>query len=156
MNLKKILVALLLLFIVAQFFGPDKNEGEMTSVNAFLDETKPPENVKTILKNACFDCHTNTTKYPWYNNITPVNFWLNHHVEEGKEHLNFSKWSAYSVKRKDHKMEEIIETVEEREMPLKSYTWTHGDAKLSDEQIKAVVAWANQVRLGYTLVSLPQ
>ena len=78
------------------------------------------------------------------------------HVEDGKKHLNFSKWSEYSVKRKDHKFEELIEEVEEKEMPLPSYTWSHTEADLSPEQIEAVVAWAKKVRMGYALQSIPQ
>lgn len=155
-NLGKILLLLLLIFVVAQFFRPEKNKGEFSSVLPFETETKPNEEIKTILKNACYDCHSSFTRYPWYNNITPVNFWLAHHVEEGKEHLDFSKWNSYSTKRKDHKFEEFIEMVEEKEMPLNSYTWTHSDARLTDAQIQALIAWAKQVRMGYALEPRPQ
>ena len=149
--LKKIGLFLLLVFIVAQFFSPEKNQGNTEDLTAFLNETKPSPEVKTILETTCFDCHSSNTKYPWYDKITPINFWLNEHVEDGKKHLDFSKWSDYSIKRKDHKFEELAEEVEEKKMPLPSYTWTHGDAKLSDSQIKAVVDWVNQVRMGYAL-----
>jgi len=149
--LKKIGLVLLLVFIVAQFFSPEKNQGNTEDLTAFLNETKPSPEVKTILETTCFDCHSSNTKYPWYDKITPINFWLNEHVEDGKKHLDFSKWSDYSIKRKDHKFEELAEEVEEKKMPLPSYTWMHGDAKLSDSQIKAVVDWVNQVRMGYAL-----
>jgi len=149
--LKKIGLVLLLVFIVAQFFSPEKNQGNTEDLTAFLNETKPSPEVKTILETTCFDCHSSNTKYPWYDKITPINFWLNEHVEDGKKHLDFSKWSDYSIKRKDHKFKELAEEVEEKKMPLPSYTWTHGDAKLSDSQIKAVVDWVNQVRMGYAL-----
>ena len=154
--IKKVLLLLLIAFGVAQFFGPDKNEGDLKSVNAFLAETNPPENVKQILKETCSDCHSDVTRYPWYNNITPVNYWLAHHVDEGKEELNFSNWVGNSVKRKDHKFEEIIEMVEAKEMPLESYTITHSEAKLSDAQIKAVVDWAQLVRIKYGMEAKPE
>ncbi len=154
--LKKILFALVILLAIAQFFGPEKNLGNLESVNAFLAETNPPENVKAILKESCFDCHTNTTRYPWYSNITPINYWLAEHIKDGKKDLDFSTWDDNSVKRKDHKFEEIIEMVEQREMPLPSYTYTHSEAKLSDSQIQEIIEWANQVRLGYVLVPLPE
>lgn len=149
--IKKILFLLLIILVISQFFGPEKNLGEVTSINAFMEETNPPDEVILVLKQACFDCHSDFTRYPWYNNITPVNYWLNGHVEHGKEELNFSKWTTYSLKRKDHKLEEIIEMVGKKEMPLPSYTWTHKDAKLSDFQIQAIKNWANQVRVGYQL-----
>ena len=154
--IKKIGLLLLIVFVVAQFFGPDKNEGDMTSVDAFFTDTNPPEDVKIILKNACLDCHSDSTRYPWYNNITPVNYWLADHVKDGKKHFNMSKWSDYSDKKKDHKLDELIEMVEDKEMPLDSYTLTHGEAKLSAAQIESVVAWANTVRLKYVFLKEPQ
>lgn len=138
-TLKKILVFLLVILVIAQFFGPEKNDGEMTSVAAFVSETNPPEDVKKVLETTCYDCHSDKTVYPWYSNITPVNYWLDDHIKDGKKHLNFSKWSSYSLKKKEHKMDELYEEVEKGEMPLDSYTWTHADANLTQEQINAVV-----------------
>ncbi len=150
-TVKKILVFLLVVFVIAQFFGPEKNEGEMTSVAAFISETNPPEDVKKILETTCYDCHSDKTVYPWYSNITPVNYWLDDHIKDGKKHLNFSKWSSYSLKKKEHKMDELYEEVEKGEMPLDSYTWTHADANLTQEQINAVVAWGKKVQADYKL-----
>jgi hypothetical protein len=147
--LKKVGTILLIAIIVAQFFQPEKNEGDLAAVVPFLNETNPPENVKTILETTCFDCHSNKTNYPWYNNITPVNYWLEHHVKDGRKHLDFSKWASYSLKRKEHKMDELHEEVEKGEMPLNSYTWTHADANLTQEQINAVVTWGKKVQADY-------
>ncbi|MDP5105296.1 MAG: heme-binding domain-containing protein [Polaribacter sp.] len=146
---KNIALILLAVFVIAQFFSPEKNEGDIASVDAFLAETNPPENVKKILVESCYDCHSNVTKYPWYNTITPVNFWLADHVKDGKKHLNFSDWSAYSLKKKEHKMDELYEEVEKGEMPLDSYTWTHTEANLSPEQIEELVAWGKSVQAKY-------
>lgn len=147
--IKKLLLAIVLVLIAAQFFGPQKNEGDVKSLDVFIAETKPDEEVHKILKQACFDCHSNTTKYPWYNSITPVNYWIAEHVKDGKKHLNFSDWSKYSVKKKEHKMDELHEEVEEHEMPLNSYTWMHSEAKLTQEQIDKVVSWAKQMQSSY-------
>ena len=150
---KNTLVALLIVFIIMQFFGPDKNQGSMASLDAFVAETNPPKDVQTIFETTCYDCHSDVTRYPWYDKVTPVNYWLADHIEEGKEHFNLSEWDSYSLKKKDHKLEELIEEVEEREMPLESYTYTHSDANLSDAQIAAVVDWARKVRRSYNLSS---
>lgn len=147
--LKKILVFLLVVLVVAQFFGPEKNDGDLATVEAFISETNPPEDVKRILETTCYDCHSDKTTYPWYSSITPVNYWLDEHVNDGKKHLNFSKWSTYSLKKKEHKMDELYEEVEKGEMPLDSYTWTHDEANLSAEQIAAVVAWGKKVQADY-------
>lgn len=154
--IKKIGLLLLIVFIIAQFFGPDKNEGDVALIEAFYADTNPPEEVKIILENACNDCHSDNTRYPWYNNITPVNYWLADHIEHGTKHFNISKWNDYSDKKKDHKLEELIEMVEEKEMPLDSYTWTHSEAKLTQDQIDAVIDWAKNVRLKYVFLKEPQ
>ena len=154
--IKKIVLLLLVVFIIAQFFGPDKNEGDAASVEAFYADTNPPADVKVILENACNDCHSDNTRYPWYNNITPINYWLAEHVADGKKHFNISKWNDYSDKKKDHKLDELIEMVEEKEMPLDSYTWTHGEAKLSQDQIDAVISWTKKVRLKYAFLEEAQ
>ena len=147
--LKKILVFLLIALVVFQFFGPEKNDGDITSVNTFIAEAKPPKDVKRILETTCFDCHTNKTIYPWYNSITPINYWLNDHIKVGKKKLNFSKWDEYSLKRKEHKMKELHEEVEKKNMPLESYTYTHFEANLTQNQIDAVVTWGKEVQANY-------
>lgn len=147
-TLKKLGYILLILLIISQFFSPEKNEGDLISVVPFLNETNPPENVKLILETTCFDCHSNKTNYPWYNDITPVNYWLDSHIKDGKKHLNFSKWSSYSLKRKEHKMDELYEEVEQGEMPLSSYTWTHYESNLTQYQVDAVVNWGKKTQ-GY-------
>lgn len=146
---KKILGTLLILFIISQFFGPKQNNGDIATIEPFLEETNPPEDVKVILKETCYDCHSDFTRYPWYSRITPIDYWMAGHVKDGKKHFNVSTWSDASLKRRDHKFEELIEMVEIKEMPLPSYTWTHKEAKLSDEQIASVVAWAKGVREAY-------
>ncbi|WP_136481853.1 heme-binding domain-containing protein [Cognatitamlana onchidii] len=153
--LKKVFLGLVIICVVAQFFRPEKNVGNVDSLNAFLEETQPPKDVKLILEGSCYDCHSDVTQYPWYNHITPINYWLAGHIKEGKKHFNLSNWEGNSVRRKDHKFEELIEMVEDKSMPLKSYTLTHSDAKLSETQIKWVIHWANLVRLKYSFTPRP-
>lgn len=147
--IKRFLVLALIVFVVMQFIRPDKNEGGYESLATFLAETKPTPAVAATLQSACYDCHSNQTNYPWYNNIAPVSYWLDEHIIDGKKHLNFAAWDSYSLKKKDHKLEEVAEEVEKGEMPLDEYTWTHGDAKLSEQQIKELVQWVSAARLQY-------
>lgn len=143
---KKILWALVIVLVIAQFFGPERNEGDLASIETFLDETNPPEDVKLILKESCFDCHSDFTRYPWYSGITPINYWMADHVKHGKGDFNVSDWANATLKKKDHKFEELIEEVKGEEMPLPSYTWTHAEARLTEDQIHAIVSWAKGVR----------
>jgi len=145
--LKYFLIIALAAFIIIQFIRPNKNEGGYESVMAFENETKPSVQVATILKEQCYDCHSDQTQYPWYSEIAPASYWLADHIKDGKKHFNVSAWSEYSVKKKDHKLEELIEMVEDGEMPLDSYTWIHG--KLEDDDKKLLLQWAGLVRLQY-------
>ncbi|MGJ8732176.1 MAG: heme-binding domain-containing protein [Cellulophaga sp.] len=149
--LKKILLALLVILIAMQFYRPEKNSSEADLKTAFLTETNPSKEVQKILATSCYDCHSNTTAYPWYNNIAPVSYWLSDHVKDGKKHLNFSEWENYSIKKKDHKLDEVLETVESGEMPLKEYTWTHTEANLTEEQKQALINWVKNTRALYQL-----
>lgn len=150
-KLKKALVVLLVILVAIQFIRQDKNSGAVYGENDVTATITTSAEVKSILEKACFDCHSNNTVYPWYNNIQPVAFWLNNHVEEGKEELNFSEFKTYKLKRQDHKLEEIIEMIDENEMPLSSYTIIHKEAKLTDSEKQLLIDWANAGRteLGY-------
>src|SRR5213592_2028705 len=97
--LSKILLVLLLLLIVIQFVRPEKNQSTGVSANDITTKYAVPTAVQSVLKRACFDCHSNNTTYPWYDNIQPVAWWLNHHIEEGKDELNFSEFTTYSPKK---------------------------------------------------------
>lgn len=105
-----------------------------------------PDSVKTILAKACNDCHTNNTRYPWYNNIQPVAWWLNNHVKDGKRHFNIDEFASYRIARQYKKLEECIEQVKEGEMPLSSYTLIHKDAILTDAEKQTLFSWCNAVR----------
>lgn len=154
--IKKVVWVVLVVFIIAQFFKPEKNIDKSITINEFLEDTNPPEQVQAILKTSCYDCHSNNTQYPWYSQITPVNFWMAEHIDNGKKHLNLSKWNSYSVKKKDHKIEELIEVVEDKSMPLESYTWVHAEAKLSEAEIESVKEWAQNLRIKYSLMAKPE
>ncbi|WP_299314547.1 heme-binding domain-containing protein [uncultured Aquimarina sp.] len=142
--IKKIGISLVVLVIIIQFFRPDKNESGYETISAFEAQTTPSSEVKEILRTNCYDCHSSQTQYPWYAEITPVNYWLADHIEHGKGHFDASAWDTYSDKKKDHKLEELIEMVEDKTMPLDSYTWIHGN--LSEENAQKLIDWGKQAR----------
>lgn len=142
---KKVLIALLVIFVVAQAFRPEKNNSNDTSKD-ISNSYVVPENVKTILAKACNDCHSNHTRYPWYAEIQPVAWWINDHVKDGKKHLNFNEFDGYRIARQYKKLEECIEEVKDGEMPLTSFTIIHKDAKLSDDEKKTLFTWCEIVR----------
>jgi hypothetical protein len=143
---KKILLVILIIFVGIQFIRPARNESAGMTANDISQHYHVPAPVQEILKRACNDCHTNNTNYPWYTNIQPVGWWMQHHVDEGKHSLNFSEFGTYKPKDQDHAMEEVIEVIEKNEMPLNSYLWIHRDAKLSEADKKALMDWAKQLK----------
>jgi hypothetical protein len=143
---RKIGLLLLIVFIIIQFIPVALNQSEVVPKEDFIEIIQPSDEVALIITYSCYDCHSENTIYPWYNKIAPVSWWINHHVEEGKNELNFSAWDTYSDKRKKHKLEEIVEMIEENEMPLKSYLIAHRDAELSSEQIEILKNWIETIK----------
>lgn len=144
---KKILLVLLVVLVILQFFRPAKNISEEPIATIFEKETQPNKEIAAILENKCYDCHSNNTVYPWYSEVAPISYWIDGHIEEGKEHFNVSQWDTYDLEKKEHKMEELVEEVEEDKMPEGSYTWIHGS--LSEEEKEKIIAWGKKVRAEY-------
>ena len=135
--------SIVIALIVLQFFQPEMNESTTASGQTFAATYKVSDEVSEILSASCYDCHSNNTKPMWYMHMQPVGMWVMHHVEEGKEELNFDEFTSYSPRRQYHKLEEIAEQVNEDEMPLSSYTLVHGDASLDDAGRKTLVDWVS-------------
>lgn len=145
--MKRFLIIIIAIFIGIQFVRPEKNVSDNAPGPDHLTVLYPPSSeVKAIFEKACYDCHSNNTRYPWYANVQPVAWWLNDHIQEGKEHFNFEEFGTYSTKRQLHKLEELIEEVEEDEMPLPSYQLAHGDARLTEDEVNTLIAWTASVR----------
>ena len=136
---------LLIVLVVIQFFHPKKNIHEGDQAKAISKLHAVPDDVRVILKKACDDCHSNNTVYPWYSKIQPVDWWLNDHVVDGKRHLNFDSLAAKPAWLRYHKMEEVIEVINEDAMPIDSYTWTHKDAILTVEEKSKLKNWAQSI-----------
>jgi hypothetical protein len=145
-KLKKIFLGVVVVLIAIQFFHPEKNLSNGVEANSIAAAYTTPEEVKTILKTSCNDCHSNNTIYPWYNNIQPVAWWLNHHIDEAKHDLNFDEFASYSPRRQYNKLKETEELIDEGEMPLGSYTLIHRDAVLSAQQKETIINWTKNIR----------
>jgi hypothetical protein len=142
--IKKVFIALLIALVVIQFIQPTKNiSGEKSKDITTLYAM--PNNVKVIVDKACADCHTNNTQYPWYASVQPVAFWLADHVKEAKSELNFNEFASYRIAKQNHKLEEIIEQVKEKEMPLPSYTIIHKEADLTTEERATLTQWCQSI-----------
>ena len=145
-QLKHSLALIIILLIVIQFVQPSKNNGSAQSTTDITKAVQVPDTVMSLLKTACYDCHSDSTRYPWYNHITPVNWWLRNHINEGKRHLNYTEFNTGTFKRRMRRLDETAEQVEKHEMPISSYLWIHQDARLSDAQRKLIIDWAKSAQ----------
>ena len=140
----KIILGIIAVLVLIQFYRPVRNQSNDQSHH--ISTIYPvPADVRQILKASCDDCHSNYTTYPWYANIQPVSAWLTHHVNEGKEELNFSEFATYRPRRQYHKLEEVIKMMDEQEMPLASYTLVHKDAIMTAAQRTILSQWAQGI-----------
>ncbi|PKP13284.1 MAG: cytochrome C [Bacteroidetes bacterium HGW-Bacteroidetes-3] len=144
--MKKVLLGILAVFILIQFYRPEKNDSK-NEMNAMSTVMEIPVEVNKIIETSCADCHSNSTKYPWYNKIAPVSWYLAWHVNEAKEKLNFSEWAAYNKDQKAHVLKNIKEVLNEREMPLESYILLHKNAKLTENQYQILYDWAIAIKV---------
>ena len=133
---KKILIPIVLILGLIQFIPSKRAIVEADPVNAFKTDNAE---VKSILDKACMDCHSFESKYPWYAHVVPVSTFLDKHINEGRENLNFSEWNTYPIADRTEMIQEIIEVMNEKEMPLLTYWLIHWDAKLTDVERKTLV-----------------
>jgi hypothetical protein len=143
--MKKTLLGILIVIILIQFIRPEKNSSN-EGTNAISNVMDVPENVQEIIKTSCADCHSNTTKYPWYSEIAPISWYLASHVNDGKKHLNFSEWGSYNNYQKEHILKDLKKVLKSKEMPLNSYLWIHNEAAVTPEQYKILLDWVNNIK----------
>lgn len=144
--LKKILLALLIVFVAIQFIRPAENKSVRKLPANITQTVNVPGNVLAILKTSCYDCHSNNTRYPWYVNIQPTGWMMAKHIKDGKKDLNFSEFGTYSQRRQANKLRAIATSIKEGSMPISSYTIMHANAKLNQVDKAAIINWAQQSR----------
>lgn len=137
---KLILLAAAFVFAALQLFNPAHTNPPVK--NDFLTAALPPATVAASLRAACYDCHSNETKWPWYSKIAPVSWLIASDVNEGRQHLNFSDWPT-EPDRAAKKLDRMNEVVDYREMPPKKYTLIHTDARFTEAQRKEIMDWTD-------------
>lgn len=142
--IRKLLLALVAIFVLMQLYRPGRENPPIDPAMTLAAQLEVPPEVQAVLARSCVDCHSHATEWPWYSQIAPVSWSVAHHVEEGREHLNFDRWGEYTSYEAQQKLGEMCEETKEGEMPLKVYLRMHGDAKLSDADVEVLCGWALQ------------
>jgi hypothetical protein len=145
-QVKKILLVILVVIIAIQFIQPARNKSGQVLPTDISKVYTIPNQVQSVLKNACYDCHSNNTNYPWYSNIQPGGWWLASHIKRGKAELNFSEFGAYSSRKQRSKLNSIVKTIEDGTMPFPSYILIHKNARLTKDEKAIVINWANNTK----------
>ena len=144
MKYKKFVFIIILIMVVIQFVPVKFENPTVLEEQSFFTINDATPEVKSLVYSACYDCHSSEVKFPSYTKVAPVNFWIKRHINRGTEELNFSEWGKYVLNGKaNHKLEECVEMIEKNKMPLKSYTWMHEEAKLTEQQKQLLIDYFN-------------
>ena len=141
---KGILLVSGILFIALQFIRPVHNKSGQVLMTDISKVIIIPDTVLTLIKNACYDCHSNNTYYPLYSNIQPMGWLMAYHIKQAKNQLNFSEFGSYSQRRQVSKLDGIANSIKDDIMPLKSYKVMHKSAQLSTDEKLLLINWAKQ------------
>jgi hypothetical protein len=141
---KRILLVSGILFIALQFTRPVYNKSSQVLTTDISKVITIPDTVLTLLKNTCFDCHSNNTVYPWYSNIQPMGWLMAYHIHHAKTQLNFSDFGSYSNRRQLSKLEGIANSIKDDLMPLNSYKIMHKSAQLTTNEKSLIINWTQR------------
>jgi hypothetical protein len=140
--IRRIIMAGAVIGVVAQAFRPERsNPASDPSLSIRRDPLMTPD-VLELMDRSCFDCHTNETRWPWYTNLTPVNFLVARDVARGRQRVNLSNWLSYAPGRRASLLEQMVDEVSDSSMPLAPYRLMHPEASWSDEEKKTFLDWA--------------
>ena len=147
--IKPIALAALAALIIIQFFQIEKTNPESNSTQDIFVKHAADDALVSNINEACYDCHSNHSEFPWYTYVQPVGWWINGHIKNARKHLNFSEFVGFDDKKAKHKLDECIEYVEEGKMPLASFKLTHPEARITDTERATMVAWFKEMQSSY-------
>jgi hypothetical protein len=136
---KQSLAALVILFPAAQFFQPARTNPPVKT--DFLKTTAAPPHIAAMFRSACYDCHSDETRWPWYSRVSPVSWQIAQDVNHGRKHVNLSEWPAAKPDLARRKIEDMSDEIDDGDMPLKKYTLIHADARLTPSQRTELTQW---------------
>jgi hypothetical protein len=143
-HLKWILAVVVVAFALLQLTNFGRSKPSAAPGRDLLSTNSPPPEIATMLRGACYDCHSYQTRLPWYGYVAPVSWWLDGHINDARQRLNFSEWPHDDPQKAAKRWNHISDSVRGGDMPLPSYTWIHKAARLTPEQRKQLADWAER------------
>jgi hypothetical protein len=132
------------LALIAAGRGADRlAPGRVDPALALTTRASVPADVADVLHRACFDCHSNDTRWPWYSRVPPASWLIAHDVDAGRGQINFSRWGEYDPFDRADMLDKMCDLATKRKMPLWPYRLLHGDARLTDADVAALCRWAD-------------
>ena len=152
--MKRLALTIVFLMLALIAFGGSLSRKQIGKISPEANDYRKVElfrgsEVGNTLARACGDCHSNQTSLPWYGHVAPISWWITSHVREGREELNLSEWTRYSVRQRRDELESICGVISNGRMPPGSYTALHPEASLEAQDKKALCVWAaNEIEQG--------
>lgn len=141
-RLRWIGIGIILLIVAGQFVRPDRTNPAVDPSVSFRADTTISADIRAAIERACFDCHSNETRWPWYSAVTPVNYLLADDVQKGRKLLNLSDWGNMKPGKRQRILGDIEDEVSRGEMPPAPYRLMHPSARFSDAETKLIIEWA--------------
>lgn len=136
------------LFIGIQLIPPITPTATLPGNGTMAEILEVPEPIETILRQACYDCHSPETRWPWYARLAPVSWYVAQDVQHGRSNLDFSRWSTDPDREPTplQRLRWMCEDVLDGTMPPRLYRLAHPEARLRDDQKRLLCAWTASVR----------
>jgi hypothetical protein len=142
--LKLVILVGILVLAIGQIFPPDRTNPPINPNMTFETVAHPGQELASVVRRACYNCHSNETVWPWYSRVAPVSWLVAGDVEEGRSHLNFSEWGLLSRDMSRLKLQNACNQVKAGEMPLWFYVWMHPESRLSEQDVQTICAGAGE------------
>jgi hypothetical protein len=142
--LKWIGAALLVGFAAIQFTTPARTNPPVVPGHDAMASNAPPAEIASLFKNACYDCHSYETTWPWYSYVAPISWTVIQDVNDAREAMNFSEWPNSDPFHSRKRWRRVAEAIDANEMPIHKYTLIHSKSRLNPQQRKELINWAEQ------------
>jgi hypothetical protein len=131
-----------------QLIQPDAPVPSLPGDGPISDYVLVPGRVDSLLREACYDCHSHEIRWPWYARVSPLSWWIVGDVEHGLSNLDFSRWSTDPVIEPTpvQRLTWICRDIREAIMPPRSYLRVHRAARLTEEDQALICEWTRSAR----------